>query len=107
MVGIGLLTAFMDVATANNTVAIVIAAPIAKEIGDEFDVEPRKVASLMDTSSCIAQGIIPYGAQLLVAAGIAKIGSMAIIPFLFYPFVLGVCVVVMIIIESRHARKSR
>ncbi|MBE6010511.1 MAG: Na+/H+ antiporter NhaC family protein [Lachnospiraceae bacterium] len=106
MVGIGLLTAFMDVATANNTVAIVIAAPIAKEIGDEFDVEPRKVASLMDTSSCIAQGIIPYGAQLLVAAGIAKIGSMSIIPFLFYPFVLGVCVVVMIIIESRRARQG-
>ena len=59
----------------------------------------------MDTSSCIVQGIIPYGAQLLVAAGIAKISSMAIIPFLFYPFVLGVCVVVMIIIEARRAKK--
>ena len=94
--GIALLTAFMDIATANNTVAIVIAAPIARDISREYDVEPSETASLLDTCSCIVQGIIPYGAQLLVAAGIAGIPSMQIIPFLFYPFILAVFVAVSI-----------
>ena len=88
MLGIALLTAFMDVATANNTVAIVIAAPIARDISREFGVPPRTTASLLDTCSCIMQGIIPYGAQLLVAASMAGIASFAIIPYLFYPFLL-------------------
>jgi len=95
--GIFLLTAFMDIATANNTVAIVIAAPIAKNISDEYNVEPKKTASLLDTSSCIMQGIIPYGAQLLVAANIAGITSVSLIPFLFYPFILLVFVIASII----------
>ena len=99
MFGIGLLTAFMDVATANNTVAIVIAAPIAKDISDEYAVEPKKTASLLDTCSCIAQGIIPYGAQLLVASNIGQITSVSIIPFLIYPFVLMVMVAISIIRE--------
>ena len=97
MFGIAFLTAFMDIATANNTVAIVIAAPIAKDISTEYGVEPRKTASLLDTCSCIVQGIIPYGAQLLVAANIAKITSMSMIPFLIYPFVLTVFVVISIL----------
>ncbi|HBI63681.1 MAG TPA: sodium:proton antiporter [Clostridiales bacterium] len=100
MFGIALLTAFMDVATANNTVAIVIAAPIAKDISEEFDVEPRKTASLLDTCSCIMQGIIPYGAQLLIAANLAKITSVSIIPFLFYPFFLMICVIASILMEK-------
>ena len=100
MLGIGLLTGLMDIATANNTVAIVIAAPIAKEISTEYHVDPKKTASLLDTCSCIFQGIIPYGAQLLVASSIAGITSVAIIPFLFYPFLLAVCVVVSIILEK-------
>lgn len=95
--GIFLLTAFMDIATANNTVAIVIAAPIAKNISYEYNVEPKKTASLLDTSSCIMQGIIPYGAQLLVAANIAGITSVSLIPFLFYPFILLVFVIASII----------
>ena len=95
--GIFLLTAFMDIATANNTVAIVIAAPIAKNISDEYNVEPKKTASLLDTSSCIMQGIIPYGARLLVAANIAGITSVSLIPFLFYPFILLVFVIASII----------
>lgn len=95
--GIFLLTAFMDIATANNTVAIVIAAPIAKNISDEYNVEPKKTASLLDTSSCIMQGIIPYGAQLLVAANIAGTTSVSLIPFLFYPFILLVFVIASII----------
>ena len=100
MFGIAFLTAFMDIATANNTVAIVIAAPIARDISREYNVEPRKTASLLDTCSCIMQGIIPYGAQLLVAANIAKITSVSMIPCLIYPFVLAVFVVLSILKEK-------
>ena len=88
MIGIGLLTGLMDISTANNTVAIVIAAPIAKEISNEYQIDPKMTASLLDTWSCIFQGIIPYGAQLLVAASLAGISSISIIPWLFYPFLL-------------------
>ena len=100
MFGIALLTAFMDIATANNTVAIVIAAPIARDISREYGVEPEKTASLLDTTSCIAQGIIPYGAQLLVAANIAKVTSFSLMPFLTYPFVLILFVIISIIREG-------
>lgn len=99
MAGIAFLTILMDIATANNTVAIVIAAPIAKNISEEFDIEPVKVASLLDTCSCIAQGIIPYGAQLLVAASLAGISSMQIMPFLFYQFLLALFVAISIIAD--------
>lgn len=101
MFGIALLTAFMDIATANNTVAIVIAAPLAKDISTEYHVPPKKTASLLDTCSCIAQGIIPYGAQLLVAAGIAQITSISMIPFLFYPFLLAIFVVISILWKQK------
>lgn len=100
MAGIGFLTILMDVATANNTVAIVMAGPIAKEISEKYDIDPKKTASLLDTFSCVAQGIIPYGAQLLVAAGLAKITSLSIIPFLFYQFILLICVIVSIVIDK-------
>ena len=101
MFGICALTGLMDISTANNTVAIVIAAPIAKEISKEFNVEPKKVASLLDTSSCIFQGLIPYGAQILVAAGIAGISSLQIMPFLFYQFLLTICLVISILLERK------
>ena len=101
MVGIGLLTILVDIATANNTVAIVLAAPIAKQISEEYKISPIKTASLLDTCSCIAQGIIPYGAQLLVAASLAGISSMKIIPFLYYPYLLAVFVVISIIIDRK------
>lgn len=100
MLGIALLTAFMDVATANNTVAIVIAAPIARDISEEFGVPGRTTASLLDTCSCIMQGIIPYGAQLLIAAGLTGLNSFAIVPWLFYPFLLTVFVAIAIIREK-------
>jgi len=99
MFGIGLLTSLMDIATANNTVAIVMAGPIAKEISEEFEIEPKKVASLLDTFSCVWQGIIPYGAQLLIAASLAKITSVSIIPYLFYPFLLLICLFISIIFD--------
>ena len=100
MFGIAGLTAFMDIATANNTVAIVIAAPIAKEISTEYGIDPKETASLLDTCSCIAQGIIPYGAQLLVAAGIAQVTSFSLIRFLIYPFVLIVFVILSVLREK-------
>ena len=101
MFGIGVLTSLMDIATANNTVAIVMAGPIAKEISKECHISPKKTASLLDTFSCVWQGIIPYGAQLLIAASLAKITSMAIIPWLFYPFLLLVCIIISILIDRK------
>lgn len=100
MTGIALLTAFLDIATANNTVAIVMAAPIAKELSTEYGIEPKKTASLLDTCSCIMQGIIPYGAQLLIAASLGGLSSMEIIPLLFYPFILAVFVAMSIIFNK-------
>ena len=97
--GCGLLTLLLDTACANNTVAIVVTGPIAKHIGEEYGIEPTKTASLIDIFSCIGQGIIPYGAQLLVAASLAGISSMSIIPFLFYQFLLLVCVLVSIALD--------
>lgn len=105
MFGIAFLTAFMDIATANNTVAIVIAAPIARDITEEYNVDPKVTASLLDTCSCIMQGIIPYGAQLLVAANIARITSISMIPFLFYPFILIIFVVISILIQGNPEKK--
>ncbi|MBR4588803.1 MAG: Na+/H+ antiporter NhaC family protein [Lachnospiraceae bacterium] len=107
MTGISILTVLMDIATANNTVAIVIAAPIAKNISEEYGIEPVKTASLLDTCSCIAQGIIPYGAQLLIAASLAGISSVKIIPFLFYPFLLLVFVIIFIIADKNNLKTRR
>ena len=100
-IGIGLLGSLMDIATANNTVAIVMAGPIAKDISEEYDISPKETASLLDIFCCVWQGIIPYGAQLLIAASLAKITSLSIIPFLFYPFLLLVSVLVAIAIKKR------
>ncbi len=91
--GMGLLVGAMDIATANNTVAIVMANPIAKEMSDTYDISPKKAASILDTFSCVFQGIIPYGAQILVAiSAVATAGysvsAFDIIPYLFYPFLL-------------------
>lgn len=92
-IGMGILVAAMDVATANNTVAIVMANPIAREMAKTYGVSAKKSASLLDTFSCITQGIIPYGAQMLVAvSAVSELGknisAFDIIPFLFYPFFL-------------------
>lgn len=99
--GMGLLVGLLDIATANNTVAIVVANPIAKEMTETYDISPRKTASLLDTFSCIVQGVLPYGAQMLVALAAVttlgqKISAFDIIPFLFYPMFLLVSSVVSI-----------
>ena len=106
MFGIAALTGLMDIACANNTVAIVLSAPIAKEISDEYDIDPKNTASLLDTVSCIFQGIIPYGAQLLVAAGLAKISSVEIMPYLYYQFLLAAMVIISIIFTRKPKAKK-
>ena len=103
MFGIGLLTALMDISTANNTVAIVVQGPIAKTIATVYEIEPKRTASLIDIFSCVAQGIIPYGAQLLVAASLADISSVSIIPFCMYQFLLLICVIGWIVIRGKKA----
>jgi len=99
--GMGLLVGAMDIATANNTVAIVMANPIAKEMAEDYGVSPKKTASILDTFSCIFQGVIPYGAQMLVAISAAKemgyaVSAFEIMPNLFYPYLLLVSSLVFI-----------
>ncbi len=105
-IGMGLLVGAMDIATANNTVAIVMANPIAKEMSEEYGITPRKAASILDTFSCIFQGIIPYGAQMLVAIAAAhelgyQVSAFEIIPNLFYPFLLAVSSFFFIAIDGK------
>ncbi|MBQ2089248.1 MAG: sodium:proton antiporter [Lachnospiraceae bacterium] len=107
MLGIGILTVFMDIATANNTVAIVVAAPIAKTVSEEYGIKPEKTASLLDTCSCIAQGIIPYGAQVLIAASLSGISSVSIMKYLYYPYLLFVCVMLSIFLDGESKAKRQ
>ena len=99
--GISLLVFLVDCCTANNTVAIVMAGPIAKEISDEFHISPRRSASLLDIFASVGQGVIPYGAQLLTAAGMAAISPVEIMPYLYYPILMGVSAVFFILFRSR------
>ena len=111
--GIAALASLVDVSTANNTVAIVIAGPIARKISEEYDVSPRRTASLIDIFTSVWQGIIPYGAQILYAsAGAAAAGMLVtpfdIIPYLFYPYLLGACALAFIAIwGGKTERKMR
>lgn len=86
---IGLLVSVVDICTANNTVAILTVGGIAKQIGDKYGVDSRKCASILDIFSCCVQGLIPYGAQLLMAAGLAQVNPISITPYLYYPMVIG------------------
>lgn len=104
--GIGLLVGAMDIATANNTVAIVMAGPIARQISKEYEITPKESASLLDIFSCIFQGIIPYGAQMLIAVSTAvslgaQVSAFQIIPFLFYPFLLAVSAMMFVLLGNR------
>ena len=96
---IGALVAVVNLCTANNTVAIITVGGIARQIGERFHLDPRKCASLLDTFSCTAQGIIPYGAQLLMAAGLASINPVSIIPYLYYPMAIGIAALLAIILR--------
>lgn len=100
--GIAMLVSLVDICTANNTVAIVTVGPIAKDISNEFDLEPKRVAGILDMFSCVFQGIIPYGAQLISAAGLAALSPFAIMKFLFYPYLMGICAIIAIYIHWRN-----
>ena len=96
---IAALTVLTDICTANNTIAIITVGPIARDLSQRYGVPPRKSASLMDTASCFAQGVLPYGAQLLMASGLASISPLEIIPHLYYPMAIGVMVVLSIVFQ--------
>lgn len=93
--------ALANTLTANNTVAILSVGDIAKKIAQQYDIDPRRTASLLDTTSCTVQGLIPYGAQLLMASSIAGISAMSIIPFLYYPMLIGATVITTILIFNK------
>ncbi|MBS6161349.1 MAG: Na+/H+ antiporter NhaC family protein [Firmicutes bacterium] len=101
--GISVLALLVDCCTANNTVAIVMAGPIAKEISDEFGVSAKRSASLLDIFASVGQGMIPYGAQLLTAAGLSALSPVQIMPYLFYPILMGVSAVLFIVFRRRAA----
>ena len=108
--GMGMLVGVMDIATANNTVAIVMANPIAKEMGEEYGITPRKAASLLDTFSCVFQGVIPYGAQMLVAISAAasldfQVSAFQIMPYLLYPYLLLISSLLYIFVFDKRDSK--
>lgn len=96
---IAALVGIVDLCTANNTVSIITTGGIAKQIGDRFGIDNRKCASILDTISCCVQGIIPYGAQLLMAAGLAVVNPVSIMPHLYYPYMLGIVTIIAIIVR--------
>ena len=96
---VALLTALTNLCTANNTIAILTTGSISRDLSSRYAIPPRKTASLMDVASCVVQGIIPYGAQLLMASGLAAISPMEIIPHLYYPMLLGVALILSIIFQ--------
>ena len=94
---IAALVSMANVCTANNTIAILTTGRIAKDITSRFGLDPRKSASLLDTFSCMIQGVLPYGAQMLMASGLAGVSSISIIRWLFYPYALGLLAILAIL----------
>ena len=93
------LVSVVNVCTANNTVSILTVGGIAKQIGDRYGVDNRKMASILDTFSCCVQGLLPYGAQMLMAAGLSQVNPVEIIPYLYYPMLIGVCALLAILLR--------
>ena len=91
------LVSLVNFCTANNTIAIITVGPLAKDIADKYGLDPRKTASILDTFSCLIQGIIPYGAQMLMASGLAGVSAASITGYLYYPFALGLLAVLSIV----------
>lgn len=96
---IAALVSIANLCTANNTIAIITTGPIAKDIAIRFHLDRRKTASILDTFSCLVQGIIPYGAQMLIAAGLASVSPLSIIGNLYYPFCMGICAILAILVR--------
>ena len=110
--GVGLLVTLLDIATANNTVAIVMANPIAKEISEDYGISARKTASLLDTFSCISQGILPYGAQMLVALSAVhelgyELSAFEVMPLLFYPGMLFISSLICIFLLPERGNRAK
>ena len=93
------LVSFVNLCTANNTVAIITVGGIAKQIADRFGVDNRKCASILDTFSCTMQGVIPSGAQMLMAAGLAQLNPISILPYLYYPLAIGIAAILSILLR--------
>ncbi len=104
---ISALVALTNCCTANNTVAILSVGSIAKDIAERYGVDKKRAASLLDIFSCVVQGIIPYGAQLLMASGLAMISPMQIIPYLYYPMLLAVITVMSILLMKKNGKTSK
>jgi len=100
------LVFFADLCTANNTVAIITVGQATNKISSKFGISPKRAASILDTFSCFAQGLIPYGAQMLLAAGLCKIAPSSITPYLFYPFLMGLCALLSIVFYKPKTKKN-
>ena len=105
--GISALVGLMDVVTANNTVAIVMAAPIAKTISDEYGITNTKTASLLDIFGSVVQGLIPYGAQLLIATQLTGVSASEMLPFMFYQYLLAISAIVFMFVPSVNLKKKK
>lgn len=105
---IAALVSMVNICTANNTVAILTVGNISKKIGDRFGVDNRKAASILDTFSCMVQGLIPYGVQMLLAAGLANLSPMDILPYLYYPLAIGVAALLAILLRypKRYSKED-
>ena len=108
-IGIAVLTLLVDMATANNTVAIVIAGPIAKEVAREYEIDPKRTASLLDIFASVGQGLLPYGAQLLLAAQAVSAAPFEIMPYLYYLWMMGISALLFILFgkDRKQRRRSR
>lgn len=103
---IGILVSLVNVCTANNTVAIITVGGIAKNIAERFGIKPRRAASILDTFSCTTQGLLPYGAQVLIACGLAATNPINIIGYLYYPMLLGIGAVIYILVSGRRKNNA-
>lgn len=101
--GIALMVAVANLCTANNTVAILTVGDIARHVSERFGISPARAASLLDTFSCMVQGLLPYGAQLLMGAQLARVSATDIIPYLYYPMLVGACALCFILLRRRRA----
>ena len=104
--GIASLVSAADISTANNTISIIMAGPLAKNIADEYDVDPRKSASILDIFGGCSQGLLPYSPQVISAAGVAGISPFLMLPYSIYPILLGVCGLVAIIFRVPRLKNS-
>lgn len=105
--GIAGLVSVTDIATANNTISIVATGPLAKNIADKYEIDPRKSASILDIFAGCWQGLVPYGGQMLVASGLAAISPISILPYSFYPILLGICGTIAILIGFPKFKDSK